>query len=283
MKTLCPRFAVLIVLALTGCPESAGNPPKITSIEVQGRAPGTYVTIRGTDFRAGSGNTVKFGSATATVTAANSAEIVCQIPETPAGTSAVTVTTPAGSSNSFAYQVGTDASSPSIASISPRVAHPGDVVTIQGKNFGSSPEVQFGILFTGSVLSSTTTSIQVEVPLGAWSEPVTVGASNGVTLMITTDAAYPQSAPGSEAQHFLKSGSYASILIEIDYVAGRKPSQGAVDLLVQRLAERCRKPGGITCVFDDEISSGGVTVWSNSSLKSLEALHRDHYSSTGTR
>lgn len=87
------------------------------------------------------------------------------------------------------------------------------------------------------------------------------------------------SGPGDFAADFLRATHFRSLAVEVDHPVGRAPSAAALQLLTQRLQERCNKPGGISVVVDDAIPTAEfpatVTV---QDLERLEADHRDTYS-----
>ncbi|MGE0086146.1 MAG: IPT/TIG domain-containing protein [Desulfococcaceae bacterium] len=81
------------------------NPPNVTSVSPTTAAAGATVTITGTDFA--DGVTVKFGSASATISSSSSTSIVCVVPAG-SGTVNVTVSNPDAQSDtvSFTYSSG---------------------------------------------------------------------------------------------------------------------------------------------------------------------------------
>ena len=86
------------------------------------------------------------------------------------------------------------------------------------------------------------------------------------------------SGAGDFAADYLRGTNFTSIVIEIDYVASRPPDPAAVDLLAQRVAERCDKPDGVVAIVDDAIPDdqfGSVT--SLSRLDAIEHTYRDNY------
>ncbi len=56
---------------------------------------------------------------------------------------------------------------------------------------------------------------------------------------------------------YISDKDYSSLVVEIDYVAGKKPPQSALNMLKDRLSECLAKPGGIEVRFDEEIPGGG--------------------------
>jgi len=71
-------------------------------------------------------------------------------------------------------------SQPVVTSFSPTFARVGDTITINGKNFSTTPSnnfVRFGNV-TGNVVSATGTSLKVSVPIGASYSQITVSVNN---------------------------------------------------------------------------------------------------------
>tara|TARA_R110000868_G_scaffold306734_1_gene568056 strand:+ start:88635 stop:89393 length:759 start_codon:yes stop_codon:yes gene_type:complete len=83
---------------------------------------------------------------------------------------------------------------------------------------------------------------------------------------------------GTSANDFLSSSSFTSLVIEVDYVIGYKPSQNALTNLKIFLESRLNKPGGITITLDDEIPSLGKSSYSAQDAYNLEKEHRNRYS-----
>jgi hypothetical protein len=81
--------------------------------------------------------------------------------------------------------------------------------------------------------------------------------------------------PGEFAADFLRSKNFRSLVIEVDYPAGHPPTPAALELLRERLSERCDKPDGISIVLDDEIPLAEFPpVMGDPELLALEAAHR---------
>lgn len=141
--------------------------PEISSIAPTSGYVGDEVTIEGSNFgKTAEENTVKFGSAKATVSSASANRLVVTAPKNNAGQSNITVTTAAGTSKSvsFTYLV----PQVTITSIDPAAGKAGDVITINGTNFNSIPDnntVLFGASMA-EVSSATETSLKVVAPSG---------------------------------------------------------------------------------------------------------------------
>ena len=82
---------------------------------------------------------------------------------------------------------------PSIQSIAPSRARAGEIVTLAGKNFSSTPasnQVRFEGSHDGRVVSATSTQLQVEVP----DLPAAIGRPNRVPVTVTVDGRTSDSA-----------------------------------------------------------------------------------------
>jgi len=92
------------------------------------------------------------------------------------------------------------------------------------------------------------------------------------------------SGPGDFAADYLRSTHFTSLVVEIDYPAGKAPSAAAVALLQERLSERCDKPDGISIIVDDAIpASEFPAVISVSDLAAIEQAHRDRFSDAASK
>ncbi len=92
------------------------------------------------------------------------------------------------------------------------------------------------------------------------------------------------SGAGDFAADYLRRTHFTSLLVEVDYPVGRPPSAGVLQLLEDRLSERCDKPDGVQILLDDAIPlvefPSSVNV---SDLDDLEAAHRDNFSDLPAR
>jgi YD repeat-containing protein len=144
---------------------------------------GTSVTILGTGFSATANqNTVKFNGTTATVTSANSSQIVTSAPAG-ATTGAISVTTPAGSATSSAsFTVKANSGGPTITGFTPSIGVAGTAVNITGTNFDSSAandHLQFNIS-KATVTSATATSLATTAPAATGSGRISLNTPAGV-------------------------------------------------------------------------------------------------------
>ncbi|MDP2310265.1 MAG: hypothetical protein Q8P18_29890 [Pseudomonadota bacterium] len=89
------------------------------------------------------------------------------------------------------------------------------------------------------------------------------------------------SGPGDYAADFL-AGTYTSLQIEVDYVAGHAPDGAALEHLRSTLAELCDKPDGVEILLDDEVPDQGSPAWSYATAQALEVTWRDRYRSPDT-
>ncbi len=82
---------------------------------------------------------------------------------------------------------------------------------------------------------------------------------------------------GATANGFLAADDFNSLVIEVDYVQGFKPTQTSLDGLKSFLESRLNKPGGITISLDDEITSPGGSPYTAQETFDLEKEHRNTY------
>lgn len=274
----------------SGAPAPAYT-PRIASIGPPGRAAGEVVTIAGQDFETtASLNSVLLGTAPASVLSSTSTEVVCRLPASlAAGTYAVKVSTRAGASAAVSYAVAAaGAGAPEVTGLTLLAAHEGDAVAVLGRAFatGSGGSVVTVGGVAASVRAASSTRLDVTVPAGARTGPVVVrtaaGASNGFTLFVTGTAPTSPYAPGIQGPDFLSDASYDALLVEVDHVAGEAPSQAAIDPLLARLVERCRKPRGVRVIVDDPFPSPGLGFWFRNDLFAAEQARRDHQALGGT-
>jgi len=172
-----------VLVTTTGITSSAGASDKFTydptvaslSTTKGSTAGGTSVTITGTGFAATS--TVKFGSATATVSAHTSTTLTVTSPAGTAGAQPVVVTTNGASSTTavnFTY-----VAPPTVTAVSPTKGPlgGGTPVTITGTGFGATSTVKFGSA-SATVSAHTTTQLTVTAPAGT--------APGQVDVLVTT-------------------------------------------------------------------------------------------------
>jgi len=131
-----------------------------------------------------------------------------------------------------------------------------------------------GVAVLASALSALTAACGSG---GGGSDPVAIDLASVQGSPI--DAAR-DSDPGSFAADFLRAAHFRSIVVEVDYPAGRPPCPEALELLGRRLQDHCDKPGGVTVVLDDAIATEAfVPVIGHDQLRSLEDSYRDAYAS----
>ena len=86
---------------------------------------------------------------------------------------------------------------------------------------------------------------------------------------------------GASAQDFLRNDDFDKLLVEIQYVEGFAPTQGALDNLKAFLQEFLNKPNGI--IFKEtSIPSPGLAPYSVADIKAIEDEHRTDYNSDRT-
>jgi RHS repeat-associated protein len=155
----------------------------ITQLVPDHGAAGTSVEIDGTGFGSTtSANAVTFNGTTATVTAASPSTLTVTVPAG-ATTGTVSVSVSGGTAvNSPDPFTVTASPAPTISSISPQVANPGDSLTITGTNFDSNTVSSNVVRIGGTLaepLSATATSLTVRVPDVIHSGTVTVATADG--------------------------------------------------------------------------------------------------------
>lgn len=84
---------------------------------------------------------------------------------------------------------------------------------------------------------------------------------------------------GDFAYDFLQGGQYDRVVVEVNYVAGREPDDGALEALANNLETLCDKPGGVQVIVDDEIPDQGAPAWSLDAAEALEVAWRNRYRS----
>lgn len=89
------------------------------------------------------------------------------------------------------------------------------------------------------------------------------------------------SGPGDYAIDFL-AGTYTSIQVEVDWVAGHAPDDDALEHLRATLADLCDKPDGVEILLDDEVPDQGGPAWSYDAAEDLEIAWRDRYRDEAT-
>jgi hypothetical protein len=172
---------------------------------------GSVVTITGSNFN--SASNVSFGgTAAASFTVVSSTSIVAVVAA--GSTGDVTVKTAGGTATQGSFKFYT---APVITSFSPTSGPAGTTVTITGANFNNIAAnniVSFGTL-KGQVISGSSNSISVVVPVGASFHPVTVTTNN---LTASSSKPFVVTFPGLST---FTAGSFSA---KIDFIAGKNPS-----------------------------------------------------------
>ena len=150
---------------------------------------GTSVTVTGTNFA--SGDTVSFGSTTATSVTVNSATSITATSPAGSGTVNVTVsgtggTSATSSADQFTY---TTAPAPTVSNVNPATGPVagGTTVTIAGTNFASGDTVSFGSTAATGVTVNSATSITATSPAGSGTVNVTVTGAGGTSATSSAD------------------------------------------------------------------------------------------------
>jgi len=155
--------------------------PQISSISPNSQYIEQNVTIAGTGFSS-QGNTVTFtNNVTASISSESTTEIRCSVPQG-ASDGSVTVKASGSTSNGYSFTV----KRPVLNSVTPNTGSTGSRIILAGEGFSSTPSsntVSFATssgTANGSVVSSSTTQITVDVPQSAISGSVNI-TSNGFT------------------------------------------------------------------------------------------------------
>jgi hypothetical protein len=82
---------------------------------------------------------------------------------------------------------------------------------------------------------------------------------------------------GAMARTYLRRSPATSMIVEVDWVKGRAPSQTALDHLTSVLDRELDKPGGVTVERGNEIAAG-KSQWSLKDLAALEKANRAGHS-----
>lgn len=202
MKLAYLKLALIAVLFISACGGGGGDSSgstagtssaaTITSFNPTSGAPGSTITIAGTNFSTTSANnTVRFNGIAATVTAATTTSLTVMVPSS-ASTGTVSVQAAgetATSADSFIVSAGV----PAITSIYPTSGAPGRTVTITGVNFSSTPAnntVWFNG-FAATVTAATVTSLEVTVPSSAEDGSISVKTEGGLATSTASFTVYP--------------------------------------------------------------------------------------------
>lgn len=153
----------------------ASSRPVVSNFSPLSGAPGTSVTINGSNFS--NVREVRFNNAIAIFTSVSATRVVATVP-LDATTGPVSVITALGTGTSLSYfQV-----APRIANFFPTNGSPGTLVTLEGANFGGATAVQFNNKNAASFSVTAENQIHATVPAGASSGPINVITPVGVAL-----------------------------------------------------------------------------------------------------
>jgi hypothetical protein len=147
--------------------------PYITSYGPQSAAPGTVITVRGTNFN--DIQSVTLGGVSASFTVNSSANISVIAPAGPAGE--INVINRWGRGVMYAYQP-----IPQIISFQPATASIGDTITINGVNFSDVTAVSFGGTATATFFVVSATKIIAKVEKGSSGNVVVSNSGGSGTL-----------------------------------------------------------------------------------------------------
>ncbi|PIQ28401.1 hypothetical protein COW36_03770 [bacterium (Candidatus Blackallbacteria) CG17_big_fil_post_rev_8_21_14_2_50_48_46] len=159
-------------------------PPVIKAITATQGASGTQITLTGDGFNPAGGNTVKFGTVTATVDVTSATSLVVTVPPGISGTVPIQVTNNGKTSNQVNFNVESK-----IVSLSKPGGKAGDTLTLQVSGFdasSSNPTVTFAGGANATVTGTTAGSITVTVPAGATTGAISVTPQGGTALQSPT-------------------------------------------------------------------------------------------------
>ncbi|HEY5835615.1 IPT/TIG domain-containing protein [Streptomyces sp.] len=141
-------------------------------------AGGTTVTLTGSNLLAATA--VRFGATAATFTIVSAVQINAVAPAAPAGSVAVTVVTPGGTSNAVAYAY---LAAPALATVTPNqgAASGGTTVTLTGTNLTGATSVLFGTVSAAFTVVSDSHLTATVPPGAAGTVSVTVATPGGTT------------------------------------------------------------------------------------------------------
>src|SRR5205814_2278953 len=165
---------------LTGVP---GGGPTIASFTPTSGPAGTTVTISGTNFTGATA--VSFNGTSAASFTVNSATTIQATVPAGATSGPLRVTTPGGTGTS-ASNFTVSASGPTITSFAPTSGPVGANVTINGTDFTGVTGVSFNGTSATTFTVTSTTVIQVTVPAGATTGPLSVTTSGGTATSAST-------------------------------------------------------------------------------------------------
>jgi hypothetical protein len=154
-------------------------PPAITSFTPTNSAPGTRVTITGSNFT--NASSVTFNGVAASFNVTNNTTIGATVPSGVV-TGPISVTTPGGTANSSGNFYG----APIITDFNPKHGLPGTNVTLTGTNFLGTTAVKFFNNINAVITSINNGQIVVTVPNGAQTGLITIVAPAGSTSTATS-------------------------------------------------------------------------------------------------
>lgn len=160
--------------------------PTVSSVTPDQGPAGTSTIILGTNFL--SGATVDFGATLATAPSViSSTQIRANSPSGPSGTVNVTVHQGAYASatsclDNYTYGPAPPSLAPQIEFLTPNTNASFGSMVVDGYGFQSNATVSFGGVPTPKVYYTSSTALQVQVPLGIGTVPVQVSQSTGTSL-----------------------------------------------------------------------------------------------------
>jgi len=156
--------------------------PFITDFSPTNSAPGSVVTINGTNFL---GTTaVRFNGTTAGFTNVSNTSLQATVP-TNFLTGPITIVAPGGSNSTATLAASNFYGAPIITSFSPTHGILGTNVTLRGTNFLGATQITFNGVPGTSLVVVSNNAARITVPVGATTGPLAVTAPAGVATTVT--------------------------------------------------------------------------------------------------
>ena len=273
-------------------------PPKVRSVAPIYGPAGTKVTINGDHFGATRGSSyVKFGTRTPTSYSTwSNQKIVCKVPSGLSGRVRVRAYVAGVASNETVKKYFTVTKRAAVSGFSPSAGSVGTVVTIKGKDFGSSrgaSRVEFGGVEARSYPAWSDSRIKCKVPDGAKSGPVSVitggGTASSMNFSVTTaETPVPSSwylAEGSSDWGFttyitIENPTGMELTAEVTYQVKGKGEKTRADITMPPLSQTTINPANdigvadfstrVTCLEDQPIAVDRRMTWTGTGAASPE-------------
>jgi endoglucanase len=239
--------------------------PTITSINPTSALPGASITIAGTNFNTtANANSVAFGSATGTVTAASATSLTVTVPNIAAGAVNVTVSVNGVASNAVSFTVATNnpdfslTGSPTTLTVAQGACATSTITVTAVNGFTGTVTFSVGGLPAGvtATINGTTITFCASSTAATGSFSVTVTGTSGtlshsITIPLTVTGAPDFSLSASPATLSLAQGATANSTITVSSV---NHFSGTVALAASGL------PAGVTASFSPASTTSTSTL-----------------------